>query len=503
MKRMFLAMLSTETNTFSPIPTGLNVWRDMLLVRRSNPPDEDPHMLRMARELIGKRALEREWEIAEGLFAFAQPAGVTPRGVFEELRDELLADLEAAMPVDGVLLMLHGAMVAEGYDDCEGDLLRRARELVGPDVPVGAELDLHCHVSDEMLEQATVLVGYKEYPHVDMLKRMLELFTILADTAEGKVKPVMSTFKCRMTGLFPTTREPLRSFVDKLTELEDQEGVLNAWLGHGFPYGDVPDMGSNMVVVTDDDPVLGSKLAEEMGRKFFALREEVHVPTRTLADCLDTATAALEGPITIADTADNAGGGAPSDSTFFLAAMLERGIENAAIAPVWDPTAVEICQDAGVGARLSLRIGGKLGPTSGDPIDVDATVVGLCDELGNSLGGVDIPLGAAAGIKVHGRSGARDMSGNAPTESIDLVLTTRRGQGFAPSIFSAVGIDPEQKHILVVKSTQHFHAGFAPISKAVLYAGDLGALPGDMSEIPLKRANTAKMWPFVDQPLED
>jgi microcystin degradation protein MlrC len=183
--------------------------------------------------------------------------------------------------------------------------------------------------------------------------------------------------------------------------------------------------------------------------------------------------------------------------------MLERGIENAAIAPLWDPTAVEICQDAGVGARLSFRIGGKLGPTSGDPIDVDATVLGLCDELENSLGGVNMPLGAAAGIKVHGRAGSKDLSDNTPDQGVDIVLTTRRGQGFAPSIFSSAGIDPEQKHILVVKSTQHFHAGFAPISKQVLYAGDLGALLGDMLKILFKRANTQRLWPFVDQPLED
>ena len=500
---MFMAMLSTETNTFSPIPTGFNVWRDMLLVRRSDPRADDPHMLQVARSLIGERAEKRGWEIAEGLFGFAQPAGVTPRAVFEELRDELLADLEAAMPVDGVLLMLHGAMVAEGYDDCEGDLLRRVRELVGPGVPVGAELDLHCHLTDEMLEQATVLVGYKEYPHIDMMKRMLELFSILADTAEGVVKPVMSTFKCRMTGLFPTTREPLRSFVDELTALEERDGVLNVWLGHGFPYGDVPEMGSNMVVVTDDDAALGDELAEQMGRKFFSLRDEVHVPTQTIAECLDQATSTSDGPITIADTGDNSGGGAPNDSTFFLVQMLSRRIENAAIGPLWDPVAVAICQDAGVGGRLSLRVGGKLGPSSGDPVDLDVSVVGLCDDLSNSLGGVDVPLGASAGIKVHGAGETKGMPDMAPEKGIDIVLTTRRGQGFAPSIFSAVGIDPERKHILVVKSTQHFHAGFAPISRQVLYAGDLGALPGDMLKIPLTRADTSRLWPFVEQPLED
>ncbi|MCP5068957.1 MAG: M81 family metallopeptidase [bacterium] len=496
---MFMAMLSTETNTFSPIPTGPNIWRDMLLVRRSDPPAEAPPLLQAARALIDKRAEERGWENAEGLFAFAQPAGLTPRAYYEELRDDLLSDLRAAMPVDGVLLMLHGAMVAEGYDDCEGDILARVRELVGPDVPVGAELDLHCHVTDRMVEQATALVGYKEYPHVDIMDRMLELFTILADAAEGVVTPVISTFKCRMIGLFPTTREPLRSLVDEFTALEGRDGVLNVWLGHGFPYGDVPDLGSTMVVVTDGDPALGEELAKQMGRKFFELREQVQVPARTLADCLDLAVAASEGPITIADTPDNAGGGAPNDSTFFLAAMLERGIENAAIGPLWDPTAVEICQDAGVGARLSLRIGGKLGPSSGDPVDVVVTVVGLCDELENSLGGVGMSMGAAVGIKVH----LPNDSNIAPEAGIDLVLTARRGQGFSPSLFSSVGIDPEQKQILVVKSTQHFHAGFAPISKQVLYAGDLGALPGDMLKIPLERADTSRLWPFVEDPHAD
>jgi microcystin degradation protein MlrC len=496
MKRMFLGMLATETNTFSPVPTGPNVWKEMMLVHRSDPREQDPPAVRGARALLGKLAGERGWEVAEGLFAFAQPAGPTPRAFYEELRDELLSDLEAAMPVDGVLLMLHGAMVAEGCDDCEGDILARVRELVGPEIPVGGELDLHCHVTDRMVEQATALVGYKEYPHVDVMDRMLDLFTILADAAEGKVKPVISTFDCRMIGLFPTTSEPLRSFVDEFSALEEQQGILNVWLGHGFPYGDVPDLGATMVVVTDGDAARGARIAEEMGRKFFSLREAVRAPVQTMDACLTQAAAAAEGPITIADTADNAGGGAPSDSTFFLAEMMKRGIEDAAIGPLWDPVAVEICQDAGVGARLQLRIGGKLGPTSGDPIDVEATVVGLCDELENSIGGVPVSLGAAAGIKVH----LGGEAGDAPERGIDVVLNARRGQGYSPSIFSGVGIDPERKHILVVKSTQHFHAGFAPFSKQVLYAGDLGALPGDMTVVPYRRAGVGRLWPLVKDP---
>jgi microcystin degradation protein MlrC len=176
--------------------------------------------------------------------------------------------------------------------------------------------------------------------------------------------------------------------------------------------------------------------------------------------------------------------------------MIKRGIENAAVGPLWDPIAVQICQDGGLGARLELRIGGKLGPSSGDPVDVDATVIGLTENLANALNDLDAPLGAAAGIKVH----LDDEASTDPDRGIDIVLTDVRGQGFAPTIFSGVGIDPEAKKILVVKSTQHFHAGFGPISAQVLYAGDFGTLPGDMKVIPYARANTSRLWPFVENP---
>ena len=496
MRRMFVASLLTETNTFSPIPTGPNVWSSSVLVHRGDPPDQAPPAIQGARAVLGSLAADRGWEIAEGLFAMAQPAGLTPQACYEALRDELLSDLRAALPVDGVLLILHGAMVAEGYDDCEGDILSHVRKLAGPDVPVGAELDLHCHITTQMVEQADVLVGYKEYPHVDILQRMIELFTILADAAEGKIQPVISTFQARMVGLFHTTSQPMRGLVDEFTELEQEDGILNVWLAHGFPYSDVPDLGATMVVVTDDDAARGSHIAEQLGRSFFSLRDQVSSAPQTLDACLTQAAAASTGPVTIGDTADNAGGGAPSDSTFFLAEMIKRGIENAAVGPLWDPVAVQICQDAGLGTRLSLRIGGKLGPSSGDPVDVDATVIGLSDELANALNDMDAPLGVAAGIKVH----LDDEGSTDPDRGIDIVLTDVRGQGFAPTIFSGVGIDPETKKILVVKSTQHFHAGFSPISAEVLYAGDFGALPGDMKAIPYARADRSRLWPFVEDP---
>jgi microcystin degradation protein MlrC len=492
--KMFFATLGTETNTFSPMPTGWNVWNDFLLIHNDEPirGPMDPVAF------LSPIAEQREWEISRGLLAYAMPAGVTPTPVYESLRDELIADLEAAMPVDGVSLLLHGAMVAGEYDDCEGDILAHVRRVVGPDIPVGAVLDLHVNLSDQMLKEATVLVGYKEYPHTDINQRLEDLFHIIADTAEGKVQPVMSSFEAPMIGMYHTTREPMRSFVREMENLEKQDAVLNVWLAHCFPWSDVSFIGARSVVVTDNNPVLGDEIAEKMGRKFFEIRSEVLSRPDTINNCLDKALAANKGPITIADTSDNAGGGAPSDSTFFLAEMIARNIDNAGIATIWDPAAVSICEDAGIGASLSLRIGGKLGPTSGDPVDATATVIGLADEVVQELGGMKMSMGRCAAIKVQLKE--KQKQTDALDNGIDVILSQLRCQPVAPNIFTDLGIDPMKKKILVVKSYQHFYAGFAPISEEILYAGDKGTLQSDMTTIPYNSVDTERFWPFVENP---
>jgi microcystin degradation protein MlrC len=490
MKKMFLAMLATETNTFSPLPTGWNNWRDTVLRHRK---EHDPTVSRRQSVYapLFARMDERDWTLAPGLQAFAVPAGTTPREVYETLRDELLEDLEASMPVDAVMLFLHGAMVADGYDDCEGDILTRVRKRVGPNIPIGAELDLHCHVTPTMMNTADVLVGYKHYPHTDTYERLLDLFDIVADTQEGRVKPTMARAACKMIGMYHTTREPMSGFVDRMYALEREPGVLNVWLAHGFPYGDVPSIGAHVVVATDNDPAKARDIARRLRDEFFAMRDAVSTTTLSIEAALDLALEDGRRPITIADTADNTGGGAPGDSTFFLDALIKRRITNAAVGPLYDPIAVAVCQDGGTGARLRLRIGGKLGPESGDPLDVDCTVIGLANRVVQTLNGGPSSLGACAAVRIH-----------VPGEDhgIEVLLTTRRVQAGSPELFSGAGIDPTTKRIIVVKSTQHFYAGFAPISARVIYTGDRGALAADMRTIPYKRVTTSDYWPFNPSP---
>lgn len=482
--RLFCATLGTETNTFAPLPTGLAAFLGPDHDPRDTPTERLPAFastLRVARE----RAAVEGWTVVEGMVAFAMPAGITTRQAYEHLRDRLLADLGAALPVDIVLLGLHGAMVADGYDDAEGDLLARVRALVGPDTVVGAELDPHCHLTALKCDSADLLVLFKEYPHTDIRERAVELLSLCVDAARRRIRPVRSVFDCRMIAILHTTREPMRGFVDRLKALEGRDGVLSISIAHGFPWGDVPGLGTRVLVVTDDRRADGDALAERLGRELIGLRDAL-LPHYADADAaIDEALAFDGAPVVIADSADNPGGGAAGDSTFLLRALIERQVADAAIGPFWDPVAVSIAFDAGVGARLALRLGGKVGPTSGEPVDADVEVLAL-----------------ARSAAQDGLSGSRDALGDVAvvrTGGIRIVLTTRRTQAFGTDLFTQFGIDLATTRIVVVKSSQHFMARFGPIAAKVVYAETPGSVTVNFTSLPYRRARR-DIWPFDARP---
>lgn len=481
--KVFIAGFDTETNTFAPIPTGYQNFADAFLAHgdaTSQPVNYLSNQL-----LIWRRGAEAHgWEVAEGLCTYAEPGGRIVASAYASLRDELLDDLRRAMPVDIVLLALHGAMAADGCDDCEGDILARVRAIAGPKAVVGAELDLHCHITDAMVSNATVLVIYKEYPHIDIGDRAAELFTLAADAAEGRTRPVMAVYDCRMIGTFRTTEQPLRGFVDRMYAMEGKNGVLSVSLGHCFPWADVADIGVKTLAVVDGDVAQAQRVATALGQEVFAMREAISPSFMTIDEAIDAALAQPDGPVVIADTADNPGGGAPGDSTFILRRLLERGVVNAASGYYWDPVAVRFCQDAGVGATFALRVGGKTGIASGDPVDLMVTVRGISDNTIQHFGPSPQNIGTAVWVSAAG---------------IDLILTTVRTQVFHPEGFSATGLDVASRHIIVVKSTQHFHAGFAPMAKTILYVSGQGAMGRDFATMPYSKI-TRPWWPKVSDP---
>ena len=477
--RIFAGGLGTETNSFSPLPTGMRGFEEYLRLPAGHDFSE-PQEATAVPWAAQVYAARNGATAILGPTSFAMPAGPTLRHVYETLREELLATLKAALPVDVVAYSLHGAMIAEGYDDCEGDLLARTRAIVGPDVAVGCLLDLHCHVTRAMVDNADVIVLFKEYPHIDFAERAQELIGLLARTARREIRPHIALHDCRMIDLFHTTMEPMQNFVADMQAREGRDGVLSLSAAHGFPWGDAADMGTKMLVVTDDRAELGARLAAEFGDRLFAMRGKGQKQPVTIAAALQQAAQANATPIVIADTADNAGGGAPSDSTFLLQAVLERGLRDVAIGPLWDPIAAGVAMDAGTGAVLDLRIGGKMGLASGQPIDLRVTVGGICRAAMQSYGTSHEPLGDCVAVSADG---------------VAIVLNTLRTQAFGPELFTNVGIDPRTKRIIVVKSTQHFHAGFAPFAADLIYVGGPGALERDLRRLPFRKVQRPK-WPF-------
>ncbi len=484
--KVFAGGIETETNTFSPMPTGA---ADFKVIRAADL-DETMDLGGFGGpfNIFRRRCQERGWDYIFSLFASAQPAGTTVRSVYENLRDELLAALEAAMPVDIVLLPLHGAMVAEGYDDCETDIVTRVRQIVGPDVKIGIELDLHCDVTQTLIDMTDAVVIFKEYPHIDINDRAEELFSIIADAAERKTKPTMAIFDCKMIGLYLTPFEPMRSFVDDMIAREDEPGVLSLSLAHCFPWSDVPTCGTQMLAITDNNPDLAAQLAQEFGERLFDMRHDLDVKSLALDEALDKALQRESGLVVIADQSDNAGGGAPSDSTFALRALLNRGVTDVALGMIWDPIAVQVVMSAGEGATLDLRVGGKMGPMSGEPLDLRVTITGIIPDMKQqwtqSEGPVAIDCGDSVALRCQG---------------IDIIVNSSRGQVFSPTVFSNFGIDPKSKRLLIVKSTQHFYAGFSPIADEIIYMAGPGAIPPLFTEIPYQRVDLNK-YPWVDDP---
>jgi microcystin degradation protein MlrC len=469
--RVYCATFYGETNTFSPIPTGREDFLPMALAARGTPSFEAAFAPLRA----------RGGEVAGTFNRAALPGGLVVRRAYESLREELLLDLARARPVDLVALNLHGALAADGYPDCEGDILRQVRAAVGAGIPITASLDPHAHLTAAMLEAADALVAYREYPHTDEATTFAEAVAIGLDAAAGRVRPRMASVPLGQIAEYHTTLPPMREVADHMRELAKQPGVLAASLIHGFPWGDVPDMGSKSLVVTDGRESLARELAAGLAERVRALRGRTSSPVSPYEEALDEAER-LAGPVIVADVCDNPGGGAPGDATFLLESLLRRGTR-AALGPLWDPLAVSLARKAGCGAHLPLRLGGKTGTTSGRPVDVRALVIAASERLTTpGVGGYDVDYGASASIRVG---------------SLDIVLTSLREQAMSPRMFTALSVPLADPQMIVVKSAQHFRAAYAGVGTHILHAASPGALRLDFAAIPYRYADRS-LWPLCN-----
>lgn len=484
--KVFCGAISHETNSFSPIPTGLASFERQLLFAPGELVSADKDAWPEPMQGLREKAAELGWDIHQSLCASAMPSGLCKRTDYEGLRDQLIEDLCATMPVDAVALCLHGAMMAQGYPDCEGDILAAVRDVVGPDIPVGAVLDPHAHLTDAMIDNATIMNFFKEYPHTDVVDSARDLIALLSRCLEGGVKPLVAVHDVRMISMFFTESEPMRSFVNRMRDAEQQPGILSVSLVHGFPWGDTSDMGTKMLVYTADRPALGERVAQQFGEELFSLRNQTMWELPAARTTVDTIPNDGDGPLVLADSADNPGGGAPGDCTSIIHTLLAHGVEDIAVGPFWDPMAVQTAFAFGQGAKVAMRVGGKASQFSGVPLDREFEIVALRRDAEQVVNDWAWPMGDTALLR---------------SETLDIVVTTERLQAVNTDIFTCVGLDPAAKNVIVVKSAQHFVPGFRAIARDIQFVASDGALLS-IGDPDRYQHLTRPKWPF-DQIMDD
>ncbi len=484
MTRVFCAALATETNTFSPIATQRHHFDEWFHYPAGTHPRDAPTLFTAPLWVARQRAEALGWSVSEGLCAAAFPSGPVVRADYLALRDQLLADLRSVGPADIVLLGLHGAMVADGYPDCEGDILRHVRDIVGPQAIVAAELDPHCHLTESMLEAADLLICFKEYPHSDSLQRAEELVELAHQAHCGRIKPVMRMADTGMIAQFFTGSEPARGLVAHMRELERRDGVLSVSLVHGFASGDVEDMGTRSLVITDNNADLAQSLAGQLAERAWNIRTSA-AAKRTSMDAAVALVRKLgdgKAPLVLADCADNPGGGAPGDSTYMLRALLDAGESNIAVAALWDPLAVAMAEARGEGARLQLRIGGKATALSGLPLDLEVRVERIVHHASQSFGGGEVPMGTLVTVSAG---------------ATEVLLCTLRNQCLTPQLLADGGVDISTKKVVIVKSNHHFYDGFAPLAGDIIYLDTPGVAVNDPATAAVSYKNLRRpLWPL-------
>ncbi len=404
------------------------------------------------------------FELVPLLCAKAQPSGVVGQGCFDEMLGRFLDRLKDALPVDGVLLDLHGAMVTERHDDAEGALIAAVREVTGDELPIVVTLDLHANITERMARLSNVIIGFDTYPHVDMQERGTEAARLLARIVRGEVKPVQQYRQLPLLTMPPmqcTLREPMQSLMRRVHALEQEPGVLTATVSMGFPFADIPDAGVSVLVTTDNDAALVARKADELAKLVWSLKDDLQPQLTTIERVIDSVRAHPDrGPVIFADGSDNPGGGAPCDGTVALAALIEAGLSGAVVGVLYDPETASQAHAAGVGSTIRVRLGGKTDDRHGAPVEADAEVRHLCDGRftyrGPMMQGVEDCLGPTATLVIGG---------------VDVVVSSVRRQCLDAEMLRVAGIDPTSRRLIVVKSAVHFRADFGPMAAAI-FDGD-------------------------------
>jgi microcystin degradation protein MlrC len=488
--RIGIGQLWQETNTFNPLPTTrgdfevLGLFRGPELIERLANTNEPGGFIQTLRtwperpEIVGLVRLP------------AWPSGTATAETFDWLLAEIVASIREAGPLDGVLLALHGAMVAVGHPDVEGEVLQAVREILGPDVPLVASLDLHANVTDKMVRHADALVLFHTAPHIDVFETGVRAANVLRRIMAGGNRPV-SYFQ-KLPLVVPAeranTQDPASvsyQFRERLQALEQQPGILAAGLATVQPWLDIPELGSAALVVAEGENAVAKEACRQLAADLWQRRREYLPELTALADAVRIAKDCREGLVVLSDSADATTSGAPGDSTWVLGELLRYDWPRGALVTLVSPEAISKASELGAGAIGPFTVGGVRDRRFSKPIQLSsATIEQLFDARFTMSGHL-------------GKNLAIDMGPSAVLRQGDvrIIVTSRSGPHFAPELFQAAGIDPFAASVLVAKSPCGFRAVYAARAARIMVVKAPGCAPSDFwnyeySKIP------RPLWPW-------
>ena len=410
------------------------------------------------------------------LFASTCPGGLVTAECYGELKNDLLRRLADQLPVDGILLALHGAMAAEEVPDADGDLIRAVRQIVGSEVPLVVTLDLHAQVTREMVESADALVAWETYPHRDAESTGRRGAELLLATVSGKIAPMMAMAKVPViTGAFNASTDgdgPFARLMRQTKALEKQDGVLSTSLFLGNPYLDLPEMGSGGLVVTDGDGQLATDLAAELAQAYWEMRDELEPETLTPDEAVPVGLRIDGGPVLLVEAADCCGGGAAGDSVATLRALITHANDRSALVPVVDHEVAASCHRLRIGQELTTLIGHRHDPCWGEPLEVTGQLEQLSDGRfryqGGIWDGVEGNMGPTAVLAIG---------------AIKVLVTSHSTYEWRDEQFRSVGLQPAAAKFLVVKNPMNFRLAYEQIAKATLVLDTPGPTPITMKNV--------------------
>ncbi len=457
--RVAVAGFMHESNTFTPLRTDRAAFSAQSLTFGPAMLDEWREAHHEVGGFLEAAAAERFEPVPVGM-AWATPSGPVVDDVYDEVIGRLIEGIKR-QPADGLLLALHGAMVTESHRDADGETVARLRAALGPDYPVVVTLDLHGNVSPRLVENCQAVVAYRTCPHVDQRECGRRAAALLARTIRGEIRPRMALAKPPLIVnimVHGTSRDPLKSFMDRVRALERRPGILAASLLPGFPYADVPQMGPAVIVVADNDPDLARREAQGIADQLWEARASLARPLPDAAAAVRQALQAERLPAILVDTGDNVGGGSAADGTIILAELLRQGATGGVVC-LYAPEEVRECVRAGVGNEVRLQVGGKVDNYHGDPVAVAGRVRLIHD---------------GTYIEPEVRHGGRRTNHMGLTAVVQiegdnlLVLNSLRHPPFSLGQLTCLGIQPARQRLLVVKAAIAYRAAYEPLGGTII-----------------------------------